>query len=232
MKDPRRWERRGQAVREQLEELLGVGEVLQPNLAERDDVDRARELGRGLREEDLLAVARRADALRPMDLDTHVLTADDAGLAGVDAHSDPDAGVAGPDVVNKRTLGGEGGGDCVMGAGERGEEGVALRRDDDPSMSCDRVLEERVVLRENLLVVGAETLEEARRSLDVGAQQGHGPSGKRRVHNPSSASSATRIAWGVLHDAGVFCTVSATTASGTAAAPRRASSRKRTQRGA
>ena len=71
----------------------------------------------------------------------------------------------------------DGRGDGVSRAREHEEEGVALRVDLDPVARRERVADDSPVRRQHLAVVVAEALEELRRVLDVGEDEGDGSAG-------------------------------------------------------
>ncbi len=184
--------RRGELVRkvrdEQLEQAFGTWEVLQvmlPEVAEPDVLaERAlRECARRVRHEHLAAVGGAHDPRGPVHVDPHVVAARDRHLAGVHTHPHLQGDVVGPGVVADRALGRDRGLDPRPRGAEHHEERVALgARDvavptglsDDPMM----VVEQSVVAL-------AELVQQPRRSLDVGEQQGEGPGrrvGRRCAH--------------------------------------------------
>ena len=84
-------------------EALRSGYVPEPMVAEVADRDTGRqgalgELRRCPGQEDLAAVCRSADPRGPVDVESDVTTADDGGVAGVQAHPDFDRHVARPPV--------------------------------------------------------------------------------------------------------------------------------------
>ena len=65
---------------------------------------------------------------------------------------------------------------------EHGEEGVAFRVDLNALMLADRLANDGGVALQHALIVPAESLEQARRSLDVGEEESHGADGEPRRH--------------------------------------------------
>jgi hypothetical protein len=114
-----------------------------PEIAEVRAVEEA--CGR-TRDENLAAVASRADACGPVDVEPDVSLVGHERLAGVDAHSDP------------KRLAGEGslsllrGGQGAARPRERDEESVALRVDLDAAVVLERLAREAAVLGERLRV--------------------------------------------------------------------------------
>jgi hypothetical protein len=93
----------------------------------------------------------------------------------VEAHPDADRVVLRPALRRERGLRRCSGRDGCGHAAEDGEEGVALAVDLDPAGGRERVLEQSVVRRQDVAVaVAAERLQQARRALDVGEQEGDG----------------------------------------------------------
>ena len=63
------------------------------------------------------------------------------------------------------------------------EEGVALRIDLDPAVAAARLADQAPVLGERLRVrIGAELVEQPRRALNVGEEEGDGARRKSRSH--------------------------------------------------
>ena len=96
-----RREVRQEIADDELEELLGAIEVLEPVLAEVPERDVVRQLvgdqlARGARDQHLSAVAGRADPRGAVDVQTDVVVVSDLGLAGVDADPDADVDTLGP----------------------------------------------------------------------------------------------------------------------------------------
>jgi hypothetical protein len=116
---------------DELEEPLGVIEVLEPVLTKipERDVERqlpGNELARGARDQHLPAVAGSADPRRSVHVQTDVVMLADLRLAGVDTHAHAHIDALGPTPGGERPLRGHGGGDSVARPPERNEERVAL----------------------------------------------------------------------------------------------------------
>ena len=114
--------------RHELEQLLRLGDVLQPMPAERPEGPARNgpvpdDVARRLRDEDLPAVARRADAGGDVDVEADVALVAELGLAGVDADAHAHDAVRGPRLALDRALEPDRGRDRVAGAGE-GEKGA------------------------------------------------------------------------------------------------------------
>ena len=121
----------GQAVDDQLVDVFGPAHVLQAVAAEVQQRDPFRQLaphqgGGGLGEQNLAAVAAVGDAGGAVDVHADVALFDQPGLAGVQAHADAHLGVVRPGLGGQLLLHLDHRVDGVGGAGEGGEEGVAL----------------------------------------------------------------------------------------------------------
>jgi hypothetical protein len=101
-----------------------------------------------------------------MNVETDVALVGQLWLAGVKAH--PQAYRS----VGQRTTGFVCGGNRGAGAGESDEEGVPLGVDFDAVVACDRCADEAPVFGESSGILVAELLEQARRALDVGEEEG------------------------------------------------------------
>ncbi len=169
-----------QAACRDLEEVLCLGEVLQPMLAEVGQADVGRQhagdevVGRA-RDEDLAAVADARDACRPVDVEPDVADPVARRLAGVDAHPHADRAVIRPGVPDQRALRGDGGRDRGVGAREGEVEAVAGRALLDPFVLAEGRPEQAMMVDEQIGVASAERLQQLRRALDVGEHEGHGP---------------------------------------------------------
>ena len=114
-------------------------------------------------EEDLATVGERRDPCAPMNVDSDVSLRRDGRLAGVQPH--PDADRAGVEPV----AAGEGGRDGLCGGREGDEERVALGVDLDAAVCGeDRPQDPSVLGQRFRVAVGAESVQEPRRPLDVG----------------------------------------------------------------
>jgi hypothetical protein len=158
-------ERRELAAAE-LVEVKGLGQVLQPVLAEVVQLERrVDQIARRLREENLAAVPHGGDARSADDVDTDVAVVGQRGLAGVNANPDPE----------RRLREGElrlvSGCDGVCDAREGDEERVPLRIHLDPAVPHECVPQQPPMLGERVRVAGAELLQQTRRPLHVREQE-------------------------------------------------------------
>ena len=117
------------------------------------------------------------DPGRAVDVAADVALLGEERRAGVHADRAPGSG---PDASARRC------GGCRErgGRGREGEEeGVALRVDLDPALGGARVADHAAVLGERLRVgLGAELVQELRRALDVGEEEGDGAGRKVVAH--------------------------------------------------
>ena len=134
---PERREVARQTVGEELVDVLRLRQPGQPMAAEVANGE-GRGRRRGSREQDLPAMPGGADPRRPMDVDPRVALVGDECLADVDPHAHPDVAVAGPRLLDQGVLTLDGGRDGLVERGERSEDLVAMRVDDDPSCSRRR----------------------------------------------------------------------------------------------
>ena len=88
-----------------------------------------------------------------------------------------DLDLAGPRLSGMRALRIDGSGDGVTRTREHEEEGVTLRVDLDPVACREGVADNSPVRHQHVAVVVAEALEELRRVLDVGEDEGDGSAG-------------------------------------------------------
>jgi hypothetical protein len=165
----------------ELKDPLRAVEVLQAMLPEVQELDTGRKLFLHeftcrAREEDLTAVAGRADTGRPMNAETDVALPTDGRLGSVDAHADPYLLSVGPGVARERALRGEGSGDCVLCAGEGDEERVTLRVDLVAARFLEGGAEQALMIGQDVSVLVAKRFQQARRALDVREEEGDGPS--------------------------------------------------------
>jgi len=126
---------------------------------------------RRLRDEDLAASAKRADARRPVDRQADVAVLRDRGLTRVDADSDAELLAVRPFVRHECALGSDGSQDRIPGPRERDEERVALGIDLLAAVRRKRIAKELLMLGEDSAVAVAEALQQLRRSLDVGEEE-------------------------------------------------------------
>ena len=120
-----------------------------------------------------------------MDRKPRVAVARGHRLPGVQAHAHLDLDALGPGVGDKCTLAGDGRQQRVARAGERDEEAVPLRVDLVAPVGLERGAQECLVLVQHRRVLVAQLLHEARRSLDVGEEEGDGA--LREVRHPARA---------------------------------------------
>ena len=160
------------------------------------------------RDQHLAAVRRGGDARRPVDVDAHVLTAHDRGLARVESDPDPERSTVRPGLSRERLLGVDAGGDRAERAVEQREEGVAHQPQLATVVRCESTAHQLVMPGQRARVALAERLQQARRAFDVAEEEGGSP-GWTRLHgahlvfavpartgsgsNPSSA--AARATW-------------------------------------
>jgi hypothetical protein len=188
-----RWEVRGQIADDELEEVLGAIEVLEPVLAEIPERDVNRqfvgdELARGARDQHLPAVSGRADPRRAVHVETDVIILSDVRLTGVhpDAHAHVDA--LGPMLGRQRPLRADRGGDRVARPSEGDEERVTLGVDLAAVVLGERRAQEALMLGKDLGVAAAQVRQQPRRTLDVAKQERDGATRKLR-HTRSYAQS-------------------------------------------
>ena len=86
------------------------------------------------------------------------------------------------------------GGECPGRCREGEEEGVALRVDLDPALGGTRLADDTPMLGQRLRVgLGAELVQQLRRPLDVGEEEGDGAGRKLRPHRgPNHEAVAAR----------------------------------------
>ena len=182
----RRVGRRG-AVDLELEHALGLVDVLQAPLPEREDRDALRQRGAGERprrlgEQHMAAAPGRAEPGGAYDVEAEVALAAESGLAGVQAHPDADVDAVGPVVCGVRALRLDGRGDRVAGAWKREEEGIALRVDLDAAVLREVLAHQPPVVGDDTVVAVPECLSSAvepSMSLKTNVTV---PLGKRRHH--------------------------------------------------
>jgi hypothetical protein len=157
-----RWE----VARPQLVDPLGSDQILQAVLAEIEEIVTACELSRRLRDQDLAAVTSGRDPRGAVDVEADVAFVRQERLAGVhtDAHADQRRG--------ERVASVRGGRKRIGRPWECDEEGVALRVHLDAAVALERLPQQPAVLREGVGVRVAELVQQARRALDVGEEEG------------------------------------------------------------
>jgi hypothetical protein len=180
---PGRREVGAQIGNDQLVEPFGTVEVLEfvhPEVVEaevgQDVVD---EDGvRRLREQDLAAVSRGADAGGAVDAEADVALAGDRRLGRVHAHAHAQVALGGPGMSAEGPLGGERGGDGRLRARKDDEERVALRVDLASACVGDRLPEQPLLVGEQVAVGVAQAFEQTSRAFDVGEEEGDGSRGQ------------------------------------------------------
>ena len=138
------------------------------------------------RDQDLTAVAGRADAGGAVHRKPQVAVGRERRVTGVDPHPHSDRGPFRPCLFGQRALCSDGCLDGVLRAAERDEERVALRVDLLAARLLEGPAQEPAVRREHVAVGVAQLPEEDRRALDVGEQKGHGAA-RPLVHRLSLA---------------------------------------------
>jgi hypothetical protein len=147
-------------VPELKEPLTGdqIFESMNPKITQLDVHERSR----CRRHEDLATVSSAHDPRRSVDIDADVPIVRNEWLAGV--NTDPNA----CPTISESVLRAAGSNNCVARSGEREEEGVSLRVDLDAPCGGARLPDDAPVLGQGLRVdLGAERMQESRRSLDV-----------------------------------------------------------------
>jgi hypothetical protein len=158
-----------------LEEAHRLGQVLEAMLAEVVELAVVQEPAGRLRDDDLAAVSRGADACGAVDVDAHVPLLGRDGIARVHAHPHQH-GAAG-----ERRLRFRGRGDRLAGGRECVEEGVALCVHLDAVVRGERIPQDAPVVREQRRVALAVLLQQPRRPLDVGEEECDG-AGRQPAH--------------------------------------------------
>ena len=163
-----RSERREVAVAE-LVQAFGTSQVLQTVLSELAErgVGIQEAAGR-LGEHDLPAVGSRGDPRRAMDVDADVALVGHDRLARVQTHPNNDRAVF-EGVPRFR-----GSRNCIGGARKRDEEGIPLSVDLDARVPRECVPQYPSVLGEQVGIGCPMLLEEPRRALDIGEEEGDG----------------------------------------------------------
>ena len=106
-----------------------------------------------------------------MDTQPDVAVTPDYRLASVEPHSHPHVHAVGPGLSRKSLLCRDGARDGILRARKGNEEGVALGIDLAAVELGEHPPEQAMVLLEHVRIAGAESLEQARRPLDVGEEE-------------------------------------------------------------
>ena len=194
-----RREVRRQIADDELEQMLGAIEVLQPVLTEIPERDIGRQLvgdqlARGARDQHLPAVAGRADPRRAVDVQTDVVVQSRrrprrCGRPCARARPTP----SGQRLATASAR-------CAATAAatasrrprEGDEEGVTLGVDLATVVRVERRAQHALMLGEHLGVAAAQPRQQPRRALDVGEQERDGPARKLR-HTRSYAQSPRHV---------------------------------------
>jgi hypothetical protein len=116
-------------------------------------------------------VADRGDSGGAMDVDSDVALVGYEWLAGVDPHPNANRAAEGSLSLVRCY-------ERILRPGERDEEGVALRVDLDPTMPGEGLAQDLPMLSERVCIGIAELVEQLRRALDVGEEEGDGAGGE------------------------------------------------------
>jgi len=167
----------------ELEEALGVRQVLQPVRTQRPQrqVRGKRGFGEaagGIRQEDLAAVRGRRDPRGAMDVQADVVVSAERAFARVKSHPNVDGRPVRPLVSRDPTLSGGRRGDGVGRVREDGEEAVAFGAELDPVCVANRRPKDPAVVVQQVAIAITQLLNEARRSLDVREQERQDPCGQ------------------------------------------------------
>ncbi len=157
-----------------LEHAFGLVEVAEAVLAEIEQLDptAAHQLARRRRHHDLPAVRDAHQARRPVDRAAVVVAVARFRLARVQAHAHAERTGRVPRFPVERELRGDRGVDRVVGGVEGGVEPVPRRLDHEAVVTLDGVTHDGIVTRERLLHRLGVLLPEARRTLEIGEQEG------------------------------------------------------------
>ena len=194
----------GQSVDDELEDALGMLQVLEPMLAQVAQGDACGKLAAHQllgRERDQRLPAMR-DGAQPgtaVDGGAVVVALAQVGLAGVQRHAHAQRRGCRPGLGMQRLLEGGSGGDGIGGARKDGEAAVALAAwpHDMPIVLGDDLLDQRIMPHERLAHRIAVLLPERGAALDVGEEEGDGAGRQLRHRRPSSRSGSGSILAGV-----------------------------------
>ena len=127
-----------------------------------------------MREHDLSPMSRSHDARCSVHIETDVCPIDQPWVAGVQAHADADLVAVGPGMFCKCSLCLCGGGGGIICRAKDDEECVAFGIHLVAVMRVERSSQHAAMGREQLWVKLPRTLEQLRRALDIGEEQGDG----------------------------------------------------------
>ncbi len=167
-----RGERDARAVGPDLEDVLDPGEVGQPVLTEIDELGVVEQRRGGRTHEDLTTVARGHDARRPVRHRTRIHAVAFGGLTRVDAHAHRERHRLGPLLRPETGLDLDRAVDRVARVGERDRAPRAGGGEHVPVARADCAAEDLVVACQRGRHRRRVVLPEARRTLDVGEEEG------------------------------------------------------------
>ena len=166
---------------------------MRSQLAERHTVGQpaCEERPGGVRQHHLPTVAAGGDTGSLVHVDADVVVAAELALTRVQTDPDPDGGSVVPRMRREPTLNGDGRSDRRRCRRERHEERVTFGADLDPAVLGDRGPHDGGVLVQHAQEpVASEVLQQSRRALDVGEQEGHRAGGQ--VVHPLNSTPAQR----------------------------------------
>jgi hypothetical protein len=164
---------------DQLEEVLGAPQVLEPMGAQVAQGGPVRELvqhqgGCRRRQQHLAAVAGRHDPRGTVDRRAEVVARARLRLAGVQPHPDPEGSRLPPRLVRQVTLGCHAGAHASDGGREDRHHSVAGGLEHLPVGACHGGTQDRVMALQGALHGAGEPLPKPGAALDVGEQEGQG----------------------------------------------------------
>ena len=178
-----------QAVDLELVDALRRAEILEAVHAQVADV-RVNECTGRLRQEHLPAVPDGGDTRALVHVEPDVTLVRQPRLARVQPHAHANR------PAGKCALGVRGGGDGARRAGEGDEERITLRVDLDALVVGKRRAELPPMLVQRLPVVVAELMQQPRRALHIGEQQGHDTARETAHHRTRSCADARSLSSG------------------------------------
>ena len=129
----------------------------------------------GLGDDDLAPMGRVGDPRGAVNLQPDVIGADKRCLARVDPHAHPDRVTVRPLLRSEADLSVDRCADRIRSFGEDCEHRIPLRLNRMSLMLTDRPVENRAVAPQNTHPVLSQGLDQARRALDVGEEEGDDP---------------------------------------------------------
>ncbi len=167
-----------EAVDDQLVEVDRLEHVLEPVRTEVDQLDAVEQCPRRAGDEHLSAVPGGHDPRRAVDVHADVVRRHGERLAGMDPDPDPDLDAGRPARPRERQLPVGRRRDRILRPGERHEQCVALLVHRVAGVPFERLQQQPTMKLQHAGVgVRTEALQELRRALDIGEQQGDGPVG-------------------------------------------------------